>query len=69
MEIIKINSLSFKYPVSLKENIENITLNINRGEFVCLCGKSGCGKTTLLRLLKPVLAPHWTHTPMFLRTL
>lgn len=57
MEIIKIDNLSFQYPVSLKENINNINLTVNKGEFIVLCGKSGSGKTTLLRLLKPAISP------------
>ncbi|MDO5398858.1 MAG: ATP-binding cassette domain-containing protein [bacterium] len=36
---------------------DNVSFEIREGEFVVLCGKSGCGKTTLLRLLKPCLAP------------
>lgn len=31
--------------------LENINLSINRGEFFCILGHSGCGKTTLLRIL------------------
>lgn len=58
MEIYKINNLSFKYPGKEKDAIKNINLTINSGEFICICGKSGCGKTTLLRLLKPVLSPY-----------
>ena len=33
-------------------------MTIEQGEFVTLCGSSGCGKTTLLRHLKPSSAPH-----------
>ncbi|MBO1913959.1 ATP-binding cassette domain-containing protein, partial [Microvirga sp. 3-52] len=29
--------------------LDDITLTINEGEFVCIVGPSGCGKTTLLR--------------------
>lgn len=60
MEIFKINNLTFKYPESDEPALKDITLNINRGEFVTICGKSGCGKTTLLRQLKPSLAPYGT---------
>ncbi|MBQ6894658.1 MAG: ATP-binding cassette domain-containing protein [Clostridia bacterium] len=57
MESIKIEGLSFSYPERKKKTLDNINLEIKKGGLVCLCGKSGCGKTTLLRLLKPELAP------------
>lgn len=58
MEQIKIENLSFSYPLSDKKAIDSLSLNIDSGEFILLCGKSGCGKTTLLRQLKKELAPH-----------
>ena len=57
MEDLKIESLSFKYSGSEKYALQNINLTVKRGEFITICGKSGCGKTTLLRLLKPAIAP------------
>ena len=52
---IKVNNLSVAY--SGIDAINNITFNINRGEFVVLCGRSGSGKSTLLKMLKPETAP------------
>lgn len=57
MEILHIENLSFRYPKAEKYAIENIHLSINNGEFIVVCGESGCGKTTLLKLLKKELAP------------
>lgn len=58
METYRIEHLNFTYPDSDKLALNDISLNIKQGEFVTLCGKSGCGKTTLLRHLKSVLTPH-----------
>lgn len=57
MECFKIENLSFTYPARQDQVIKNINFTVHQGEFVLLCGKSGCGKTTLLRLLKPSLSP------------
>jgi NitT/TauT family transport system ATP-binding protein len=37
--------------------LENITLDIREGEFVCLLGPSGCGKSTLLNIIAGFLKP------------
>ncbi len=59
MEHIKIQNLSFTYPVmDEKKSLNNISVCIEKGEYVVICGKSGSGKTTLLRHLKTVLTPH-----------
>lgn len=57
MECFKIENVSFTYPTGEDKSLNGINISINQGEFVLICGKSGCGKTTLLRLLKPSLAP------------
>ncbi len=37
--------------------IKNISLEFNEGKFICLLGSSGCGKTTLLRLIAGLEKP------------
>jgi putative ABC transport system ATP-binding protein len=39
------------------EVVKGVSLIVNEGEFVCLVGKSGCGKTTLLSLLSGLEKP------------
>ena len=57
MESFKVENLSFIYPNRTSKALKNINFSVEQGEFILFCGKSGCGKTTLLRLLKPTLAP------------
>lgn len=57
MELLHIENLTFRYPKAEREALRDITLDIGRGEFIVICGRSGCGKTTLLKLLKKELAP------------
>ena len=39
------------------EVVKGVSITVNEGEFVCLVGKSGCGKTTLLSLLSGLEKP------------
>ncbi len=57
MESFKIENLSFTYPERYDKALDNVNLKVNQGEFLLVIGKSGCGKTTLLRLLKSSLSP------------
>ncbi|MBN1867077.1 ABC transporter ATP-binding protein [Candidatus Sumerlaeota bacterium] len=36
---------------SVVRALEDVTVRVNEGEYVCLVGRSGCGKTTLLNLI------------------
>ena len=57
MDLLTVKDLSFTYPKTERKTLDGISLRIRRGGFYLLCGYTGCGKTTLLRLLKPELAP------------
>ena len=57
-----IQNLSFAYPTGHRNSLNDVSLTIEKGEYVVLCGKSGSGKTTLLKHLKPVLTPHGTRS-------
>lgn len=58
MAHVVIENLSFRYPQSQLRALDGISLDIEGGSFVVVCGKSACGKSTLLRHLKTVLTPH-----------
>ena len=49
MVVIEAKDLTYTYPNASRPAIHNISLEIERGEFVILTGPSGCGKTTLCR--------------------
>ncbi len=58
MEILRIENLSFIYPNSDKKALDDISFSVNEGDFIVVCGRSGCGKTTLLKAIKREMTPH-----------
>lgn len=57
MALLEIKNLSFSYPESGKKALDGVSLSVSEGEFVFLCGESGCGKTTLLSIIKRQMRP------------
>ncbi len=57
--MINLKDVSFSYAGSERESgIKNINLTVGEGEVVLLCGESGCGKTTVTRLINGLI-PHY----------
>ena len=56
--MIEIKNVEFHYTGLDKGGLKNINLKIKNGECVLLCGASGCGKTTLTRLINGLI-PHF----------
>ena len=54
--MIEVKNCSFSYQGTSTAALENVDLMIRPGECVVLCGKSGCGKTTLTRLLNGLIS-------------
>ena len=52
-----VRNLSFSYPNDTRLILKDIDLEVDAGEFVCLLGQSGCGKSTILRLLAGLEKP------------
>ncbi|WP_442599676.1 ABC transporter ATP-binding protein [Neobacillus sp. D3-1R] len=58
MAVIEIKNVTFTYPNADRPALRNISLNVEKGQFIVLFGSSGSGKSTLLRLLKKDIQPH-----------
>ena len=55
MALFEIRNLTFTYPEAKTPALQEVNVAIEQGEFIVICGKSGCGKTTLLRDRKSVV--------------
>ena len=58
MAIIETKNLTYTYPGASKPSIADVSIKVEKGEFVLITGPSGCGKTTLCRCFNG-LVPHF----------
>ena len=56
--MIHVKNVFFKYLEGEDYQLKNINLHVKPGECVLLCGKSGCGKTTVTKLINGLI-PHF----------
>ncbi|MBO4909224.1 MAG: ABC transporter ATP-binding protein [Lachnospiraceae bacterium] len=57
--MIELNNVTKRYGSSRNPvyALKDVSLKIGSGEFICITGKSGCGKTTLLNLIAGMISP------------
>jgi ABC-type bacteriocin/lantibiotic exporter with double-glycine peptidase domain len=48
---IELNNVSFRYQENSPNVLDNLSLKIPAGQYVAIVGKTGCGKSTLMRIL------------------
>ena len=49
MAMIETKKLTYTYPNCTKQSISDVSIKVEKGDFVLITGPSGCGKTTLCR--------------------
>jgi energy-coupling factor transporter ATPase len=58
MAVIETKNLSYTYPGASRPSINDVSITVEKGEFVLITGPSGCGKTTLCRCFNGLI-PHF----------
>jgi len=63
LESLEVRDLVYRYPISesgngnLGRGLEGVSFRLQRGDFVVITGRVGCGKSTLARMLSGLLNP------------
>ncbi len=62
MVSLAVRNLTVTYPECAEPVLKDVNFTLHEGEFAVICGATGCGKTTLLRMLKRELTPLCTQS-------
>ena len=57
MEALAVRDLTVTFPECDAPVLTDVSFRLEQGDFAVICGATGCGKTTLLRMLKRELTP------------
>ena len=55
MNAVEIDSLTYTYPGAPQPTLNNISLQIEQGDFLAVVGNNGCGKSTLCKVLNGLI--------------
>ena len=58
MNAVEINGLTYTYPGASQPTLNDITLQIRKGDFLAVVGNNGCGKSTFCKVLNGLI-PHF----------
>lgn len=56
-EEIVLENVSYRYPDTKEWAVKDLSLRIQKGKKIAFIGKSGCGKSTVIKLISGLLAP------------
>ena len=48
---IELNNVSFRYNENMPNVVDDLSLKIRPGQYVAIVGSTGCGKSTLMRIM------------------
>lgn len=57
MSILSFDNVSYRYPGDDFDIIDRLSFSVEPGSFHCIIGTSGCGKSTIFRLINGLLQP------------
>jgi len=55
--MLLLDGVTYKYPNDKAETVKDLSFEVKKGEFVSVIGVSGCGKSTIFKLINGLLAP------------
>ena len=58
MNAVEIDGLTYTYPGAPQPTLKEISLQIEKGDFLAVVGNNGCGKSTLCKVLNGLI-PHF----------
>jgi ABC-type bacteriocin/lantibiotic exporter with double-glycine peptidase domain len=57
MAVLEIKDIVFRYEENKDMILNHVSFSLEKGEFVSIVGKNGCGKSTLAKLIVKLIKP------------